>query len=242
MWNDKKCAVVLTYDDGLNVHLDNVLPVLDSLGFRGTFYVPAYCPCLKERLAEWRALAEKGHEIGNHTLFHPCDGRPAGREWVNPDYDLSTYTIGRIVDEIRLANTVLYAVDGKTQRTFAYTCGDKYAGDSLFVPLIRDDFIAARSVNEVMQKMNEIDLFDIGSMIINGQSGDELIELVKNALNDNTLLVFLFHGVGGEHHLDVSLDSHNKLLHFLKQNEKDIWVTTLVEVAEYLTEYKKENN
>jgi peptidoglycan-N-acetylglucosamine deacetylase len=234
MWNNKKCAVVLTYDDGLNVHLDNVLPALDSLEFRGTFYVPANSLCLKERLPEWRILAEEGNEIGNHTLFHPCDGRPAGRDWVNPDYDLGTYTISRMVDEIKLANTFLNAVDGKTQRTFAYTCGEKSAGDSSFVPLILDDFIAARSVNAVMQKIDEIDLFDIPSYMINGESGDELIEIVKESMKNNALLVFLFHGVGGEHDLNVSLDAHNQLLHFLKENEKDIWVAPLVEVADYI--------
>jgi peptidoglycan-N-acetylglucosamine deacetylase len=30
-WHHKKCAVVLTYDDALNVDLDNALPLLDSL-------------------------------------------------------------------------------------------------------------------------------------------------------------------------------------------------------------------
>lgn len=238
MWKNKKCAVVLTYDDGLNVHLDKVLPVLDSLGLRGTFYVPANSSCLRDRLPEWRVLAEKGNEIGNHTLFHPCDGRPAGREWVNPDYDLATYSIGRIVDEIKLANTFLYTVDGKTTRTFAYTCGDKMAGDSSFVSLINDEFIAARSVIEVMQKIDEIDLFNIGSMIINGQTSDEMIALVKKAMTEGTLLVFLFHGVGGEHHLNVSLDTHNKLLQYIKENEKDIWLAPLVEVAEFIKESK----
>ena len=30
VWNHKQFAVALTYDDGLNVHLDKVIPVLDS--------------------------------------------------------------------------------------------------------------------------------------------------------------------------------------------------------------------
>ena len=32
VWQGKKCAVALTYDDALNVQLDNVIPLLDSLG------------------------------------------------------------------------------------------------------------------------------------------------------------------------------------------------------------------
>ncbi|MEO5944336.1 MAG: hypothetical protein ABIP30_05775 [Ferruginibacter sp.] len=36
-WNGKKCAVVLTYDDAVQVDLDNVVPALDSLNFKGNF-------------------------------------------------------------------------------------------------------------------------------------------------------------------------------------------------------------
>ncbi|MEO5581972.1 MAG: polysaccharide deacetylase family protein, partial [Saprospiraceae bacterium] len=38
-WNGKKCAVVLTYDDALNIHLDKVIPQLNSYNFKGTFYL-----------------------------------------------------------------------------------------------------------------------------------------------------------------------------------------------------------
>ena len=85
MWNNKRCAIVLTYYDGLNVHLDNVLPAPDSLRLRGTFYIPANSTCLRERMPEWSVLAKKGNEINNHSLFHPCDGRPTDRDWVNPE-------------------------------------------------------------------------------------------------------------------------------------------------------------
>ena len=74
--------------------------------------------------------------------------------------------------------------------------------------------------------------------MINGQSGDELINLVKNALAKNSLIVFLFHGVGGGHDINVSLEAHSELLHFLKDNEKDIWVAPLIEVAKYAKNYR----
>lgn len=38
-WNNKRAAVVLTYDDGIDGNLDIVVPALDSSGFKGTFYV-----------------------------------------------------------------------------------------------------------------------------------------------------------------------------------------------------------
>jgi peptidoglycan/xylan/chitin deacetylase (PgdA/CDA1 family) len=38
-WNNKQAAVVLTYDDGLNINLTNVIPALDKVGLKGTFYI-----------------------------------------------------------------------------------------------------------------------------------------------------------------------------------------------------------
>ena len=239
VWKNKKCAVSLTYDDALNVHLDNVIPVLNSLDFRGTFYVPGYFPGFSSRLNDWKAAAAKEHELGNHTLFHPCEGKAPGREWVNPVYDLSVYSGERMVDEIKMANILLSAIDGKTKRTFAYTCGDIMAGDSNFVPGIINEFVGARSVSEAMPKIYEIDLFNIPSYMIAERSGDELINLVKEAIKNKGLLVFLFHGVGGEHSINVSLEAHNKILHFLKENEKDIWIAPLVEISEYVKNYNE---
>src|SRR5688572_16085584 len=80
-WNGKKCAVVLTYDDALNVHLDNVIPALDSLNLKGTFYLTGNFPGSRDRVADWSKAAKKGHELANHTLFHPCTGGVPGREW-----------------------------------------------------------------------------------------------------------------------------------------------------------------
>ncbi|MGE5811848.1 MAG: polysaccharide deacetylase family protein [Ignavibacteria bacterium] len=239
LWQNKICAVSLTYDDALNVHLDKVIPLLDSLDFRATFYLTGYFPGFSERLNDWKAAAGKGNELGNHTLFHPCEGKAPGREWVNPEYDLNRYSVERMSDEIRMTNILLYALDGKTNRTFAYPCGDKLAGNLSYVDGIKDRFTGARSVQAKMQAKNEIDLFDIGSYMINGQSGDEMIKLVKEAMNKKALLVFLFHGVGGEHNINVSLEAHSKLLHFLKENEKEIWVAPLNEIAEYISKSKE---
>src|SRR5450432_2597841 len=73
-WNNRKAAVVLTYDDAINQHLDNAIPVLDSLKLKATFYITGYSPSVRDRMNEWKKLAVQGHELGNHTLYHPCVG------------------------------------------------------------------------------------------------------------------------------------------------------------------------
>lgn len=238
-WHNKKCAVALTYDDALNVDLDNAIPVLDSLGLKATFYLSGYSGVLNNRMNEWRAIAKKGHELANHTLYHPCTGKLPGREFVTADYDLGNYTLKRLADEIKMTNTLLKAIDGKTKRTFAYPCGDTKIGDSSYIDLLKNDFVAARGVTPQMHKINQIDLYNVDCYPINGQSGEELIALVKKAMAGNTLLVFLFHGVGGGHSLNVSLAAHSQLLHFLKQNEKEVWTAPLLDIAEYVKNYQQ---
>ena len=238
-WKGRRCAVVLTYDDALNVHLDKVVPALDSLGLKGTFYLSGFFPSFRARVRDWSAVAQRGHELGNHTLYHPCEGSAPGRDWVPPEYDLSRYTVRRIVDEMAMANALLEAIDGRKQRTFAYPCGDTKAGDSSYISEVERLFTGARGVQGKMQTMGDIDLYNVGSYMINGQSGEEMIHLVRDGEAKNALVVFLFHGVGGEHSLNVSEVEHRKLLSFLKQHEQEIWVSTLVEVCAFVRENGK---
>jgi peptidoglycan/xylan/chitin deacetylase (PgdA/CDA1 family) len=231
-WNNKLCAVVLTYDDAINDDLDNVIPALDSLKLKGTFYLIGSSPVIAKRMNEWRLAAKHGHELGNHALFHPCDGSLPGRSFVSPDHDLSKYTVNRAVEEIRINNTLLKAIDGKDKRTFAYPCGDRQIGDVYFYDQVKNEFSGARGVTGGLTTADKVALDNITCYSINGQSAQYMIDLVKQAQESHTLLVFLFHGVGGGHSLNVDKQAHSQLLHYLKTNEKQIWIAPMVDVAE----------
>lgn len=231
-WNGYKTAVVLTYDDCLNVHLDNVIPGLDSAGFKGTFYLTVSSEAFTKRMNEWKVAAIKGHELGNHTMYHPCRGG-TDRTWVRAEYDLNNYTLKRIDDEAKMTNVLLQTIDGKTERTFAYPCADTSAGGQSYIETIKDDFYAARGVDDAIMALGKIDPYKTAAFSIAGQDANYMIDIVKRGMKENGLVVFLFHGVGGEHGLNVDLKEHQKLIHFLKQNQKDIWVTTFVDAMKY---------
>lgn len=234
IWKGKKCAVVLTYDDALNVHLDNVIPALDSVGLKGTFYLSVSYPGCSNRIADWRRAAMKGHELANHTMYHPCISNRPGREWVGPDQALDKYSMKRLLNEIRMTNTFLEAIDGKKKRTFAYPCGDMTVGDSSYVDKIKLEFVAARGVKQEMLTVKSINFYDVGAYAINGQTAEQLIAIVQDAMKKNSLVVFLFHGVGGEHGLNVDRQAHSQLVHFLKEHQKEIWTATFLEVTEHM--------
>lgn len=238
LWHHKKCAVVLTYDDALDVDIDNVAPALDSLGLKATFYLSNYTGTLDTRTDAWRAIAAKGHELGNHTYYHPCLGGMPGRDFVKSDNDMNNYSILHIDQEIHMMNTLLKAIDGRSSRTFAYPCGDITIRDTAYLDPIKKEFTGARGVGQQMSHIQDVDLNNIGCYPIVGQSGDELVSLVQKAMESNSLLVFLFHGVGGGHSLNVSLQAHSQLLHFLKQHQQEIWIAPMTEVSEYIKQYQ----
>jgi peptidoglycan/xylan/chitin deacetylase (PgdA/CDA1 family) len=234
IWKNKKCAVALTYDDALNVHLDKVVPVLDSLGLKGTFYLTGSSDAFTKRIPEWRKAAATGHELGNHTLFHPCYGKRPGREWVRPEYDLNSYTLKRMTDEINTNNALLEATDGKKKRTLACPCGDTEVADSSYLYSLKDNFVAVRDGTPDANDVNRFGNVTVHWMGAFENSGDQLIAAVRRAMESNALLIFVFHGVGGEHSINVSSDAHRELLKFLKKHESQVWVSTFIEIAEHV--------
>lgn len=233
LWYGKKAAVVLTYDDALDVHLDHAIPVLDSLGLKATFYL-SVDPGARKRIAEWRAVARAGHELGNHTWYHPCDGSRPGRTWVSPDNDLVTYSVDQLVEEIEMTNVFLQSLDGKTERTFAYTCGDMETGEGSFVGAIRDRFLALRGVHGQLNTADNINFDNIYCFGVDENNQDQMISWVEKARSENAMVVILFHGVGGGHSLNVTLEKHRELLSYLATHEKDFWVAPLADAAKHL--------
>jgi sialate O-acetylesterase len=115
----------LTFDDALPQHLDEVVPTLTDHGLAGTFYTHLAAPTFAQRLDDWRAAARAGHELGNHTIFHPADQR---KSWVREGNALDLYSLDRMRMELETANVWLAAIDGQGDRTFAYPCSNPVLG------------------------------------------------------------------------------------------------------------------
>ena len=74
----KDCAVSLTFDDGMKEHYTIVAPELEKRGWKGTFWlVGAWMPenpkadTTHVTWAEAKEMADRGHEMSNHTWSHP---------------------------------------------------------------------------------------------------------------------------------------------------------------------------
>lgn len=229
----KKAAVCMTYDDGTLSQLDQAIPDLNEAGFPGTFYLTGK-NLVPELVDRWREVSSQGHELGCHSLFHPCSGE---FDWVPVEYQTEAYTLRRIMDEARVMNQFLYAIDGKIGRSYAYTCYEKEVGGISYVDTLSRSgyFTGARGgFSPELLTSENLNLFDIPSMSVTDElSFEEVTAYIDKAVETGTVAVFCFHGVGGDY-IVTSREYHRQIIAYLKEHEKEIWVATLAEVSTHL--------
>ncbi len=221
-----RVAVSLSYDDALSSQLDHALPALEKYQIKASFYLRLASPVVADRLEEWRSLAAAGHELGNHTLFHPCAASRPGRQWVRPHHDLDHYSFEQISEEVATANAFLRAIDGRSLRTYTPPCLDHATGAGEYLPTIKPYFVAIKGAEGFPEGFSTLFLPE-------GQSGKELIAYVKNSAKKAKLIQIIFHGVGGDH-LAVSAEAHEQLLKYLAENRAIYWTDTYLNIMSHL--------
>jgi hypothetical protein len=235
-----EAAVSLTYDDGLPIHHALVAPTLEQHGMRGTFYAPVLSD-IRTHPETWQRLAAAGHELGNHTVFHPCRRDPAEQyAWLDPAYDLQRYTPQRLRSELEVANFVLWLLDGRTDRTLGTTCCHTTIGQGAheqpIAPIIPDLFVAARGAitRHPVVPGPDLDLLDLGCVSGDGRSLSELQALVAEAREQRGWLVLMMHGVGADSHdLHVDHAVHQRFIAWLA-GQPSVWVAPVREIATYV--------
>jgi sialate O-acetylesterase len=235
-----QAAVSLSYDDGLPNHYQLVTPQLEARGMRGTFYVPLKSDVMQNPIA-WREMAKKGHELGNHTVFHPCWSiQKRHASWLPEEFNTEHYTPERWLDEVRTANQALTLVDGRKERTYGNTCFDNYLGPEdnavCLEPLIARVFRAARGENTMRPvELDPVNFNNLGTVWGDRRSfGDFALDL-ERILDTHGWVIYTFHGVGpGAHDLFVDLSEHTRLLDFLKENRERIWTAPVIDVVNHL--------
>lgn len=229
-----QAAVSLAYDDALDSQLDTAIPALDKAGLKASFYLTLSSDVLKRRLAEWRAAAAHGHELGNHTLFHQCSRSGPDRSWVTPENDLDRISAAQLVAQIRVGNTLLHAIDGRHERTFTTPCGDLRAGGNDYQGLIKSDFVAIKSLaGGVVADMATLDPYAVAVAAPVNATGAQLIEWVQQAARAGTMMNITFHGIGADY-LSVSKQAHEELLGHLAAHRGVYWTDTFINIMQYV--------
>lgn len=223
--------ICLTYDDALPVHREIVAPALAERGLNGTFYVPAAGDDLHMGLDGWRSVAAMGHELGNHSCWHPCRTRP---DW-KPPYCLDEYSCGRIRDELLMANHVLHLIDGRTERSYGATCSDLTCGPGegeSFLDNIRDLFTVVRS-GQSSQSLEGSMPFVVPSFHGDFCRAEDIISVVETMRNQSDSWMLLgIHGVGsGTHPLFMDAEEHRRLIDWIAAQRGWLEATTVLEAV-----------
>jgi len=224
-----RAAISLTFDDGLPTQRKVAAPRLEETGFRGTFYLNPRGERWQDRLAPWQPVQAAGHEIGNHTMAHPCS--------LNTTPVLQSWTVQQIRDDVQEAQRRLdLSFPDQGERSFAYPCYESDVGRGRtrqsYVPVIAEHFIAGRARGTSMQGNHPVyaDLCHLSSWSAERMSAWEMIGLVDQCLTEGWWGILTFHGVN-QGHLPISEHDLCGLLDYLERRQAHIWTAPVVQVA-----------
>jgi peptidoglycan/xylan/chitin deacetylase (PgdA/CDA1 family) len=229
-------AISLTFDDGMRSQLEVAAPLLERHGLCGTFYVNPR-DNYREQLAPWGAVAAAGHEIGNHTVSHPCSkgfsfisqqGRRGLEELSWEEMAAEIATAKQRLDE-------MFPTQGRV--SFAYPCYQPFVGRGenrrSYVPLVVEQCIAGRGRGERANDPHYCDLGYLWSWPCERMTGAEMVGLVEQTIADGRWGILTFHGVH-EGHLSVGEGELGELCAHLQRNAERVWTAPVAEVAAWV--------
>ncbi len=229
--NEARVALSLTFDDSRDSQLDVAAPLLASHGLRATFFVlPAP---VSRRRSDWQSVVENGHEIGNHTVSHPCSAN-FGFSRTNA---LEDYSLEAMEAEIAEASDHIERLLGVRPESFAYPCGQSFVGRgegrTSYVPLVARRFGAARGYGgETANDPDRCDFAHLEAFAIDGLDAGELVGLVDQPSAAGRWVIMAGHDVGERGERTVLIDSMEAL--FQRVVQDDVWVAPVAEVAKHL--------
>ncbi|MFW6189676.1 MAG: polysaccharide deacetylase family protein [Planctomycetota bacterium] len=231
--DDARAAVSFSFDDARPSQLDRGVPILDAHGLSGTFYVST--DNARKRRAGWRRAAENGHEMGNHSLRHPCSGNfPFAR--ANP---LEEYCLESMEAELLAANEAVEELLGVHPQTFAYPCGQTFVGRGpnlrSYVPVVARHFVVGRrAFDEVHNHPLYCDLARATSLDLDDAPEARAMELVEAALEDGGWLIFMSHELGEGGRQVTRADVLEAVCRRVADGNNGIWADTVAAVGRYV--------
>lgn len=231
-----RAAVSLSFDDGRVSQIDAGMALLDRYGVQATFFVlPG---AVEQRLEGWRRAVGAGHEIGNHSLHHPCSGN---FPWAR-DKALENYSLEQMRSELTEANRQLTHLLGVTPRVFAYPCGQMFVGRGpetrSYVPLVAELFTAGRGyLDEAPNDPGYCDAAKLTGMDMDGKNFEDLRPLLEQAKDNGLWLVLAGHDMGPAGVQTTRLAMLEALIAFARDPANRLWIAPVGTVARYVLEH-----
>ena len=238
----RRAALSLSFDDARPSQLTAGVPLFAERGVKVTFYLSPNN--IGGHAAGWRRAAESGHEMGNHSMTHPCSGNfPWARERA-----LEDFTLERMRSEMTDANRAIETATGVRPTTFGYPCGQTFIGrgakTASYVPLAAELFLAARGwLAETSNDPGFVDQAQVLGYPMDDVEYDQLKAVVDDAVARGRWLVLAGHDIGTAAGPQVTRVSMLRdLLADVGRSERGVWVGPVAEIAGYIRDQRSRGN
>lgn len=233
-WPDGcQAAVSLTFDDGVPSQLQHAVPLLNKYGLGGTFYINPGAD-YREQFAPWKDVPKAGHEIGNHTVGHPCSLNFAFiRQLCRRGLEEMTLTEIE-ADILEADRRIRELFPDQESCSFAYPCCESFVGRGenrqSYVPVVAKHFVAGRGAGPRPNDPKYCDLSYLWSTQCEYMTGSMLVGLAEQAAALGHWLIFQFHGIN-DGHLHVAYRDLEELCVFLARQRERIYTAPVATVA-----------
>jgi len=235
--NGKRVAVSLSFDDARMSQVDRGLDLLNPTGVKVTFFVTP--DGVKKRLEGWKRAVASGHEIGSHSVSHPCTGN---FPWSSQNA-LENYTLEQMSQQLDEANAEIQTLLGVRMVTFAYPCGQKFVGRGRqlksYVPLITEKFLVGRGFfDEYFNDPAFCDLAQAGGTVSDDLDYIQLVELISQAASQGGWIIFAGHEIGEKGFQTTDAVALAALCKYMQDPANGVWVDTVERIGSYVQQQR----
>ncbi len=239
-WPDgKRVALSLSFDDARQSQVDVGLALLDKHSVKATFYVVP--SAVERRLEGWKKIMASGHEIGNHSLNHPCTGNFA---WARQKA-LEDYTLEKMRDEMTQANRRIRELLGVTAESFAYPCGQTFVGRGVdtrsYVPVVAMMFTSGRTwQDETPNDPGFCDMAQVTGVEMDGRDFEQILPIIEKARETGQWVALAGHEIGQDGTQTTRVAMLEKLMRYANDPANKIWIAPVGVIAKYVRERRGE--
>ena len=233
-WPDgKRAAVSLSFDDARESQVVSGTDLLDGYGIKATFFVVP--SSVEKRLEGWKKAVANGHEIGNHSVNHPC----SGNFYWSRNNALENYNLKRMQAELKECNKRVEELLNITPEVFAYPCGQKFVGEGRhtksYVPLISKMFLLGRGWrDEAANDPVHCNFFQLTGVEMDNKDFDEILPLLQEATKKGQWLLLAGHEMADSGEQTTRLTMLRRLAEYVLDPANGIWIAPVGTVAHYI--------
>jgi peptidoglycan-N-acetylglucosamine deacetylase len=229
----KQAALSLSFDDARESQVLAGTALLDQYGIKATFFVNP--GGVEKQLEGWKKAVASGHEIGNHTLTHPCTGNFA---WSRANA-LEDHSLKGMRKEMEDCNKRIEDLLHVKAEVFAYPCGQKFVGRGTktksYVPEVAKMFLLGRGwMDEGPNDPRYCNFAQLTGVEMDGKSFEQILALLEEAKKNGQWLVLAGHEMGDSGAQTTQLAMLKQLAEYVQNPANGIWTAPMGTVAKYI--------